>query len=60
MWGVTIVLFVVAAALGVTRIVLFVKKKTIAAVLVMVVSLVVGVLALALGALMLIASFAWH
>lgn len=60
MWGVTAVLALLALGSGVTSVVLFVKKKTIGGVLVLIAALVLGALAAALGALMLIASFAWH
>ncbi len=60
MWGVAIVLAVVAVASIVGAIVLFVKKKTAAGVLVLIGGILCGLLALAIGALMALAMFAWH
>lgn len=60
MWGVAIVLAVVAVASIVGGIVLLVKKKTGAGVLVLIGGILCGLLALAIGALMVLASFAWH
>lgn len=60
MWVVTGLLAFFAVAAIVAAIVLFVKKKPIWGAAVLVLGLGSGIVAVALGALMLVASLAWH